>query len=574
MGAALRKMNGAPKGGGRSRNPNHRSNGNHNNHSNKANVGMTAEQKKQLSKVRAVIPRERASDDEVMTMLMDFNDPDKVIQHFFEGGAQESEWNISTTKRTRKKEHHNNDHRSSRPTAQPTATPRDRPDRPQPNARPAQPPRPAAEPAAKPAPNTHRPAPLQANAETSGGSWASRTRANAPAQAAAPPLPMPQQMEPGPMNGAPEPANPLPANPNLSFGGYNAPEMAASYIASDPIPTMANEVLLPAPTGVIQSQSGGFMGAPPMPQQPVPKESKIHLESEINSHTHREGDILDSASNQMRMWQGLVAMWDKRELIDLKLKAEPGEMRISVHAVVIAAASPSIAHALNKCYREGGAPPPELLVHCECAALEECVRFCYTGELRVSDSTVQTLWYAASVLEVQGILDMCCEWAHSHIHGGNALLINSLAEQYQIPDLKVSVDKFVLSNLQSLVHEPDFLTQQLARVIDLLSSDDARFENELEVFSAVVRWIQHDPAERTAHLGHLMRTVVRLPQLDFEELEKVECNELVSNDAGAKSLMHDVYRYLAAPEQRRLAMNIPGTRARSCYNQHPSAGNW
>ena len=49
---------------------------------------------------------------------------------------------------------------------------------------------------------------------------------------------------------------------------------------------------------------------------------------------------------------------------------------------------------------------------------------------------------------------------------------------------------------------------------------------------------------------------------------QVELNELVAVDAQAKSLMHDVYRYLAAPEQRRSAMSVPGTRQRNQYNRY------
>ena len=93
---------------------------------------------------------------------------------------------------------------------------------------------------------------------------------------------------------------------------------------------------------------------------------------------------------------------------------------------------------------------------------------------------------------------------------------------------QVSVDRFVLSNLQSLVHEPDFLSQQITRVSELLSSDDAQFDCELEVFYAVVRWITHNPKERKQYLAQLMATVVRLPQLDFEELEKVNSSALQS----------------------------------------------
>lgn len=59
----------------------------------------------------------------------------------------------------------------------------------------------------------------------------------------------------------------------------------------------------------------------------------------------------------------------------------------------------------------------------------------------------------------------------------------------------------------------------------------------------------------------------------------MELNELVASDPAAKSLMHDVYRwlairwftlfswvadrYLAAPTQRRLGMEIPGSRPRN-----------
>jgi len=301
-----------------------------------------------------------------------------------------------------------------------------------------------------------------------------------------------------------------------------------------------------------------------MPPHHAEKEGPFP-EASVTSTTSRRGDVLRSATQQSNIWKSLVELWDKRELCDLKLKPEPGDMRISVHSVVIAAASSTVSSALINSRRESNSnvTPPELLVHCDCAALEECVRFCYTGELRVSDEAIQNLWYAASVLELREVLDLCVNWAQQHIHAGNALLINSLAEQYQIPDLKAAVDRYVLNNMQNLVLESDFLSQPIERITELLSSDDAKFDCELEVFHAVARWVEHDKPSRNVHLSELMNSVVRLPQLDFDELEKVELNDLVANDAKAKSLMHDVYRYLAAPTQRRLAMDIPGTRPRT-----------
>eukprot|EP00656_Telonema_subtile_P051288 TRINITY_DN685_c0_g1_i1.p1 TRINITY_DN685_c0_g1~~TRINITY_DN685_c0_g1_i1.p1 ORF type:complete len:547 (-),score=158.91 TRINITY_DN685_c0_g1_i1:271-1911(-) len=505
----------------------------------KPNTQFSADQRKLLQKIRAVIPKDRASDEELMTMLVDQNmDTDRVVQQFFEAGNTESEW-ASVTSKSDKRKKKTELQTDTKPTARPTQPVNGQPGQPQrqPAAqRQAQPNRAPAQQTAAPA---HR-------APADGNSWAARLRgpqaaAPAPPEPRAPqPLPMPQDnvMNGAPMNTAPQQSQ-SPAS-MLQFGSFES-----NF-------GMAPEPQFPPP------QQGFMPPAAAQKEGPFP-------EATVTSTTGRHGDVLVSNTQQNNIWTSLINLWDKRELCDLKLKPEPGETRISVHSVVIAAASSTVSQALINSRRESNSnvTPPELLVHCDCAALEECVRFCYTGELRVSDEAIQNLWYAASVLELREVLDLCVSWAQQHIHAGNALLINTLADQYQIPDLKAAVDRFVLNNVQSLVQEADFLSQPIERITELLSSDDAKFDCELEVFDAVVRWIEHDKVGRTGHLAHLMNTVVRLPQLDFDELEKVELNDLVGSDAKAKSLMHDVYRYLAAPTQRRLAMDIPGTRPRT-----------
>ena len=51
------------------------------------------------------------------------------------------------------------------------------------------------------------------------------------------------------------------------------------------------------------------------------------------------------------------------------------------------------------------------------------MRFCYTGELRVSDDVLANLWYAGSVLEMREVLDLCINWAQTHIHAGHIHLM-------------------------------------------------------------------------------------------------------------------------------------------------------
>jgi len=479
---------------------------------------LTGEQRKALQKIRNVIPKEKASDEELLTMLVEHEmSSDKVVQQYYEvAESGENDWAVSTNRRDARKkklesqEHKQpREHREQRPAHQNTA-PRGQP------------------------------------------------REQLP------------QALPTPMG---EPAINASLNQDsIQFGGYNTQDMTQPQTMF-----MPPEGLLPPPTGMppfpmanladpLQQQSNAPLQ--PGPQDPETKIADLP-ESDVNSQTHVHGDVLHSSTMSKNLWTSLVSLWDKRHLVDLKLKPQPGTKRISVHAVVVAAASPTVADALmsTKKDRDDDRNPPELLVHCDCQALEECVRFCYTGELRVSDDALANLWYAGSVLEMREVLDLCINWAQNNIHAGNAHTINALADQYHVPDLKAAVDRYVLTNMQKLVLENDFVRQPLERIIELLSSDDAKFDGELEVFYAVVRWIEHDKAGRAQYLSQLMNTAVRLPQLDFDELEKIEVTDLVANDATAMKMMHNVYRYLAAPTQRRLAMDIPGSRPRNSMLQ-------
>merc|ERR1712159_242153 len=73
--------------------------GHHHNGANKP-VGINAEQRKALAKVRSVIPKDKASDEELLTMLVEHEMvPDKVIQQYYEADGTDGDWAVSTNKR-------------------------------------------------------------------------------------------------------------------------------------------------------------------------------------------------------------------------------------------------------------------------------------------------------------------------------------------------------------------------------------------------------------------------------------------------------------------------------------------
>lgn len=263
-------------------------------------------------------------------------------------------------------------------------------------------------------------------------------------------------------------------------------------------------------------------------------------------------------------------MWDKRELCDLRLVPQGhvvGDTCISVHSAVIASASEAIRKILVQCQQQNGAMPPELVVHVEPDALEELVRFFYTGEIRICDQSVASIMQAADTLGVQVVLDLCVDYLRRHISAANALTVSDLAVRFDRPELKNTVEGFLLDTISNLVQEADFLQQPIERVQELLGDDNANFSNEMEVFRAVVRWVRHDLKNRGASFATLLSDTVRLPLMTSEQLcDEVETEELVRQDPEAQNIVMKVYRYQALPPGRRSTSDIRGTKMRRQQN--------
>lgn len=120
------------------------------------------------------------------------------------------------------------------------------------------------------------------------------------------PLPTPHKV-----NGSMDPSINESVNPDLQFGGYNTQDM--------PQQTMYTEGLLPPPTGVTNTQPFPTPNNAPCQQAP-PSEIANLPESEVTSQTIGKGDVLRSHTQQANVWKQLIQLWDKRELVDLKLK--------------------------------------------------------------------------------------------------------------------------------------------------------------------------------------------------------------------------------------------------------------
>jgi hypothetical protein len=533
---------------------------------------LTAQQRNALKEVRNVI-KDQATDEQILSMLTDHNNDCKyVIRHIVENGPDDGWSDVSSkSKKRRDAEEATRDRGGGRgSTGKGGGRSRDDQSGRSNEARSRPTPKAAGTKLPTPAPpltaptNTAPPQPTPA-----GKSWASLARGT---------------NDTGPGWGEPEFSHGLdhtqvtgapPLFESMMQAEREREARTAHHIASsadattDAVPVTA---ALPTPTPKPVRQD------PPPPQTPTTQPSATQLfESRVTTQTApsivgAEGCV--NHQHQGEFIQSLLSMWDRRLLCDLRLiptaENKSNDVCISVHSAVIAAASAEIQKILISCLQNNGTLPPDLVVHVETNALEELVRYMYTGELRIHDESVSNIMHAAETLGVQSATDLCVHFLRRNITAGNALSVSDMAIRFNRPELKQAVEGYLLKNIQHLVQESDFLEQPVERVKELLSSDDAHFQSEVDVFHAVVRWVRHDIKNRSQMFAQLMAETVRLPLMTPEQLlDDVEGEELVRSDRSAQSLVFETYRYQALPESRRDTMEIRGTHMRRTNLQNP-----
>jgi len=423
-------------------------------------------------------------------------------------------------------------------------------------------------------------APAAVASSGAGKSWASLARGAEPAPAPAPApvvheqLPSPEvtEVDMGGWGGESSTPDMFTQMMKLAAEGATSGVVDTSNVgwgAATSVPAPAMDTPEPAPLTRKQQkqQQKQQQQAPPQQQQAevvaAPCEA---FESRVTSSSASAilgAETVVAQGHVSGFVKNLQELWDNRHLCDLRLLPQEGphgtRVCISVHSAVIAAVSPEIRNILINCSTNGGMPP-ELVVHIETNALEEMVRFMYTGELRIHDDSVANLMQAAATLGMTSATDLCVQFLGRNITAANALSVSDIALRFNRPELKRGVEGFLLQNIANLVLEADFLDQTVERVTELLSSDMANFYSEVDVFRAVVRWTRHNLPERAPLFAGLMADTVRLPLMTSEQLlDDVEGEELVRSDRVAQNLVFDTYRYQALPENRRDTMQIRGT---------------
>ncbi|XP_078621936.1 kelch-like protein 26 [Branchiostoma floridae x Branchiostoma japonicum] len=195
------------------------------------------------------------------------------------------------------------------------------------------------------------------------------------------------------------------------------------------------------------------------------------------------------------------------------------------------------------------------------SGLENVVQYMYTSQITLNSETVQDVLTTANHLQISAVVQFCHEYLISIVDVDNCVDIGKIAQTFSLLDLRSVVDRFMLRRFSVLADQDDFQRLSIDELSALLESDDLCTCSEIEVFEAVVKWLEYD-SSRQKHMSELMSRV-RFPLMSPAELvDRVQTVDFMQTDVSCMRILQETFTYHVLPH-RQPVMQSTRTQVRS-----------
>ena len=187
---------------------------------------------------------------------------------------------------------------------------------------------------------------------------------------------------------------------------------------------------------------------------------------------------------------------------DVVIRVEGVDM--PAHRCILAANSKLFYNMFNSGMRESEEKVLKLQ-SVPSGAMRSLLEYFYTREITISEEGLEELLDAANFLLVKPVEQACFEVMSEKLGFSNCFTLKYLAQKYDVSDLFKKADNFIKKNFARVWRESEeFVGLSWEELADLISSDEILVKSEEDVYSAVMKWVNYDVANRKGFLAQLL----------------------------------------------------------------------
>ncbi|XP_019945491.2 kelch-like protein 23 [Paralichthys olivaceus] len=238
------------------------------------------------------------------------------------------------------------------------------------------------------------------------------------------------------------------------------------------------------------------------------RDTMSHKEDDIYTFDFTDGDHPSQLLDALRHFyvSGLFT--------DVSLQCSgPGAQVFHCHKALLSARSSYFKVMFTADMRERSDSSITLTgVHAE--VLGALVNYVYTGQVRITESNVQSLLEAADLLQFISVKQACEEFLIRLLDVDNCLGMHAFAQLHLCPALEREARRVMLSRFQELVLQEEFLELDHERMRAVVAAQSLTVQRDDVLIDAVVKWVTHDLDNRVHHTLDLLNSI----QLDLDEI--------------------------------------------------------
>lgn len=226
--------------------------------------------------------------------------------------------------------------------------------------------------------------------------------------------------------------------------------------------------------------------------------------SEADVPPEGNGTILSVENFPKESLEVMDLMRRHRVLCDVEIRV--GADSFPAHRLVLLAASPYFRAMFAGGLREAALPVVQIQgVHS--STMATVMRFAYTGRVCVDHRNVCQLLPAATMFQMNHIIEACCNFLEKQLEPSNCIGIGDFALQHGCTQLYLKVNEYIDQNFSAVSEGEEFLALSVGQLVNLIKRDELNVRCELEVFNAVLRWVKHDEPRRRSKTTDVLSAV-------------------------------------------------------------------
>jgi N-acetylneuraminic acid mutarotase len=247
-----------------------------------------------------------------------------------------------------------------------------------------------------------------------------------------------------------------------------------------------------------------------------------------------------------------MASFRKSEVLtDITLRA--GGRPFQAHRVVLAAASPYFAAMFTGGMNETRLDEVEV-EGVDSVAMEVMLDCVYSSVVTLTESlnesNVQRVLPAARMLQMDSVVEHCCNFLAERLNAENCLGIFQFADLHSCANLAKTAWNYALSHFDDISSREEFFSLSYNTLSALLAEDNLNSSSEESVLKSVIQWVKHDLESRSSFIADLLKPI-RLLCLPWTVLvENVLNYDMIAQREDCQSIIEEIKTYHFTKESR------------------------